>query len=208
MLTRSQFPSSVWRLSPTVFAALVMAACVLGSGSPARADNIVLHGPPPFLYQNEVSVHLLLTGGIGDSWSGNKLGLDYGYRLGGPPSTWLNLELNLQSGTCPRFSDDCARTGSAFELLAGAKWKFTTPTPFVPYAKAAGGLIYLFPDQGRSAVGLAARAGGGLTYFIFDWLGFGIEAGVSLGHAFFDSTYTGSHTYAILDFGGGVEAQF
>jgi hypothetical protein len=211
MLTRTHFPSAAWRFVTklsTVAAALAIFIGVAGVAAPARADNNLLRGPPPFLKQNELSAHFLLTGGIGDSWSGNKVGLDYGFQLGGPLSTWLDLQLNLETGTCARFSDSCAHTGNAYEVLAGGKWKLSTPTPIVPYAKAGAGLIFLFPDQARSAIGLAVRAGGGLNYFIFDWLGFGVEAGLSVGHAFFDSTYTASHTYAVLDIGVGVEVQF
>ena len=57
----------------------------------------LLRGPHPFLKDNELSAHLLLAEGLGDSWSGTKLGIDYGYRLSGP--LWLNLQLNIQKGT-------------------------------------------------------------------------------------------------------------
>ena len=205
MLTRAHFPGAVWRRTAT---AVALAAGLGLASAPARAESIVLHGPHPFLKDNEVSAHFLLTGGIGDSWSGNKIALDYGYRLGGPLATWLNLQLAWQAGVCARFSDACARNGDVFEALAGGKWKLATSTPLVPYAKAGAGLIFLFPDQARGAAGVALRGGGGVNYFLFDWLGFGVEAGVSVGHAFFDSSYTGSHTYAVIDLGAGVEAQF
>jgi hypothetical protein len=60
----------------------------------------------------------------------------------------------------------------------------------------------------QSAVGVALRGGGGIGYFVFDWLGFGLEAGMSLGRAFYADDYMGNETYAVFDFGGGVEFQF
>ncbi len=45
-----------------------------------------------------------------------------------------------------------------FETLAGGKWKFATQSPLVPYVKAAAGLIYLYPEEARSAVGSRCAA--------------------------------------------------
>jgi hypothetical protein len=198
MLTRIHFPL-------LMIAALGSALGAAPATARAAEEN-VLRGPHPFLKDNEVSLHLLLAGGLGDSWGGTKVAIDYGYHLSGP--TWLNLQLNFQKGTCPLFSSSCVGSGTVFETLAGGKWKFPTELPLVPYAKAAVGLIYLFPDQARSAVGLALRIGGGINYFFFDWLGLGLEVGMSLGQGFFDASYTAGHGYAILDLGGGVEFQF
>jgi hypothetical protein len=197
MLSRLQFPPLI---------ALPLFAALLASTPARAADENLLRGPHPFLKDNELSAHLLLAEGLGDSWTGTKLGLEYGYRLSGP--TWLNLQINIQKGACTLTPGQCIRSGSVFETLAGGKWKFSTQSPLVPYAKAATGLIYLFPQEARSAVGFAVRGGGGVNYFFFDWLGFGIEANLSLGHGFFDSSYTAGHGYAIIDIGGGVEFQF
>jgi hypothetical protein len=198
MLTRLHFP-------PLLFACAIGLTSALAAAT-ARADENVLRGPHPFLRDNELSAHFLLAVGAGDSWSGTKIAFDYGFRLHGP--LWLDLQVNAQKGSCALTSGACARSGSSWETLAGAKWKFTTESPLVPYAKVATGLVYLFPEQARSAVGLAVRAGGGVAYFFFDWLGFGIEGNLSLGHGFFDSSYTGGHSYVVFDFGGGIEFQF
>ena len=210
MLSRRQIPPLL-SVSPLLIVPL-LASLALLAVTPARADapaptqENVLRGPHPFLKDNELSAHLLLAEGLGDSWSGTKLGLDYGYHLSGP--VWLNLQLNIQKGACSLTPGQCIRSGSVAETLAGGKWKFSTQTPLVPYAKAATGLIYLFPEEARSAVGIAIRGGGGLEYFVFDWLGFGVEVNLSLGHGFFDSSYMAGHGYAIIDIGGGVEFQF
>ena len=170
----------------------------------ARAQQPLLQGPHPFLRDNELSAHLLLSSGIGDAFGGPKIAADYGYHLRG--ASWLNLEANAQFGGC-----DGARpcgNGPVFETLAGGKWKFATTTPIVAHAKAAGGLVYVFPDDGRASLGVAVRGGGGATYFLYDWIGLGLEACFSLGHVSYESTYTRSDTYAVFDFGGGVEVQF
>ena len=68
--------------------------------------------------------------------------------------------------------------------------------------------MFAFPEDGASAAsGLAFRGVGGANYFFFDWLGVGGEVNLSLGHGLFDS-FKGSHTYAVLDFGGGLVFQF
>jgi hypothetical protein len=200
MLSRRHFP-------PLIVTTLAILVVATATAAPARAEEEnLLRGPHPFLRDNELSAHFLLAAGAGDSWSGTKLALDYGYRLGRP--IWLNLQLNVERGSCALTSGSCARSGSTFETMAGGKWKFATESPVVPYLKVAAGLLYLFPEQARSAVGLAMRTGGGVAYFFFDWLGFGLEANLSLGRGFFDSSYVGSHAYVVFDFGGGIEFQF
>ena len=47
------------------------------------------------------------------------------------------------------------------------------------------------------------RAVGGANYFLFDWLGLGGQVGYSLGSPATTARFMGSHTYAVLDFGGG-----
>lgn len=196
MLTRRQIPLLI----------TILLATSLAGAAPARAQENLLHGPHPFLKENELSAHLLIAAGLGDSWSGTKVAIDYGYRIARP--IWLNLQLNMQKSSCTLTSGACLQNGSVFETMAGGKWKFATELPLVPYIKVAAGLVYLFPQEARSAVGLALRTGGGVHYFFYDWLGFGLEANLSLGHGFFDASYTGGHGYVVLDGGGGVEFQF
>jgi hypothetical protein len=177
-----------------------------------RAEENLLHGPHPFLKDNELSIHILVGEGLGDTLSGPKLALDYGYKLtGGPAPVWLNLEINLQHSGCapmPGGAVCSGNSGDVVETMAGAKWKFATPLPIVPFVKAAAGLVFAFPNGASDAPGLAIRGAGGANYFFFDWLGLGVEVGVSLGRIDYDSTFQGSHTYSVLDFGGGLEFQF
>jgi hypothetical protein len=190
-------------------AALLSIATLALAAAPARADENMLRGPHPFLKDNELSGHVLLAAGLGNAPSGTKLSFDYGYKLVGP--IWLDLQLNLQRGTCHGGPDSpiCGPdTGDAFETMVGTKWKFPTSVPVVPYVMGGGGLVFVFPDGASSAMGLAVRTAGGANYFFYDWLGLGVEIGFSLGHAWYDATFPGSHTYSVIDFGGGLEFQF
>ena len=77
-----------------------------------------------------------------------------------------------------------------------------------PVRGRVGGLAFAFPNGASAASGLVFRAVGGANYFFFDWLGVGGQVGYSLGGLSYDSTFKGSHTYAVLDFGGGLVFQF
>jgi hypothetical protein len=199
---------------PLLLTALALALAML-SPSVARAEENqnLLHGPHPFLKDNELSVHALVGEGQGDALSGAKLELGYGYKLTGSAAPlWLNLLLSFEHSGCnPGTSgtDACAGvTGDVVETMAGVKWKFATPIPLVPYLQTNAGFVFAFPNGATDALGLAVRAAGGANYFFFDWLGLGIQVGVSLGRIDYDATFKGSHNYSVVDFGGGVEFQF
>src|SRR5204862_7886532 len=163
-----------------------------------------LPGPHPFLKQNELSAHVLLAAGGSDTPGGTKIASDYGYRLGGP--TWLNLQFNFQHALCraPSGGSVCMDpSGSVFETLAGVKLKFATAIPIVPFVKGGAGLAFSFPNGAGNGLGPAVRVGGGANYFFFDWLGLGVEIAYSAGHL-----STAKSTYAVLDFGAGLEFQF
>jgi hypothetical protein len=52
------------------------------------------------------------------------------------------------------------------------------------------------------------RGVGGANYFFYDWLGLGGQVGYSLASLDYDRTFMGSHTYAVIDVGGGLIFQF
>jgi hypothetical protein len=188
---------------------LVALSFVLLAPTPARAQDNMLRGPHPFLKDNELDAYVLLASGFSDSPSGTKLALAYDYKIKIP--MWLSLQLNLLLSTChttPGVMICGIDTGKAFETLAGVAWKWALPIPVVPFAKASGGLVYVFPNAANGAVGVTLRAAGGASYFFFDWLGLGVEVGISLGHVGYDSTFHGSHAYGDFDFGGGIQFQF
>ena len=202
--------SSAARLPRLPLVALLLFA--LGSPAAARADENLLQGPHPFLKDNDLSAHVLIASGLGDSMSGAKVAFDYGYRLwGGAVPMGLDFAINLQHAACsPSQALGPCRpdTGTVFETLAGVKWRIPTPIPLVPYAVAAGGLAFAFPSGVDAGAGPMVRAVGGANYFFFDWLGLGAQVGFSLGSLNYDATFPGSHTYAVFDVGGGLEFQF
>ena len=175
----------------------------------ARAQDNMLRGPHPFLKDNELDAYVLLASGLSDTPSGTKLAINYDYKLALP--LWLNLQLNLQFSGCHTTPGEMVcgpDNGNVFETLAGAAWKWALPIPVVPFARATGGLVFVFPDGAHDAVGVVVRGAAGASYFFFDWLGLGAEIGLSLGHVGYDATFPGSHTYGVFDFGGGIQFQF
>jgi hypothetical protein len=204
MSTTRRFPQAMRAALWGVFATVALAP-----GRAAAEDN-VLRGPHPFLKDNELAAHVLIVAGVSQTPGGTKVAADYGYRMTGP--AWLNLQLNFQRAPChsPSGASTCDEpSGSVFETLAGVKLKWATPIPVVPFVKGAVGLAYSFPNGAANALGFAARAGGGASWFVFDWLGFGAELGYSVGSMTMHSSSSMSTSgYAELDFGGGVEFQF
>jgi hypothetical protein len=179
---------------------------VAASGARAWADEAVLAGPHPSRKENAVNVQFLVGTGLGDSFSGRGVGIGYGYMLHGP--LWLDLQINVRASACGPLPACAGSTGDDAELMAGVAWRVRTDIPVVPYLRGAAGLLYLYPNGAANAVGLGARAGAGLRYYVFDWLGFGVEAALSLGHGYFAADYRGGRTYAVLDMAIGVEFQF
>jgi hypothetical protein len=179
---------------------------------PARADEILLRGPYPFRKDNQVSAHVLVASGRSDSISGTKLAFDYNYKLTqGWIPLWLDFGLNVEHGACNQAqgASACGQdTGDVFETLAGVRWAFATPIPLVPFVGASAGLAFAFPNGASAASGVMIRAVGGANYFFYEWLGLGGQVGYSLGSLNYDSTFAGSHTYAVLDLGGGLIFQF
>lgn len=201
------------RRSYPLLLALVAGGLALAPATARAAEENLLHGPHPFLKDNEISVHALIGEGQGDAMSGAKLQFDYGYKLtAGTAPWWLNLLISFEHSSCnptPNAASSCpGATGDIVETMAGVKWKLALPLPIVPYLQANAGLVFAFPNGATDAQGVALRGAGGANYFFFDWLGLGVQVGFSLGHIDYDGTFHGSHTYAVVDFGGGVEFQF
>ena len=195
MSTTKRFP-----LARPVIVALL--AATLGAGA-ARADDNILRGPHPFLRDNELSAHVLLVVGGNQTPDGTKIAADYGFHLRGP--AWLDLQLNYQHARCDTGSSagTCVvPSGTIFESLAGLKLKWATAIPLVPYVKGGGGLVTAFPDGAPNGLGPMLRVAGGANYFIYDWMGFGVEIGYSLGHL-----SSADSSYSELDFGAGAEFQ-
>jgi hypothetical protein len=211
MSTTRRFPPFRTALGGAALTALAAVATL--APAPARAEDNMLRGPHPFLKDNELSAHVQLVAGIGNTPGGTKIAAEYGYRFMNP--VWLNLQVNFQNATCrsESVSATCNQpTGSVFETLAGIKLKWATPIPLVPYVKGGIGLAYAFPDGASNTMGIAGRGGAGASWFFFDWLGIGAEFGYSVGSMSMKTpgggVMTNNSAYSELDFGGGVEFQF
>ena len=175
--------------------------------SAARAEEELLRGPHPFIKDNELGLHAGYSAGLGDNMRGLRVQGDYLNRLA--QTAWLDIQMGIVSGSCHADQTVCASGGgNAVDILGGAAWKFQTNLPIVPYAKAAAGPIFLFPDGTRSAAGFLVRGGLGAHYFLYDWFGVGAEVTGSWGAAFFaaDSHRTGS--LGSVDMNLGVALQF
>jgi hypothetical protein len=207
MSTRAHFPRTLRRaaLGPVAVLSVALAAAAATPGS-AAAENLVLSGPPPMLNENALTLHLVSGDGLGGSFSGRGFALGYGYMLQGP--LWLDLQMTWRASACSLLRSCSERAGDSAELLAGLAWRFRTDIPLVPYVRGAMGLVFLYPDHFKNAMGVMVRAGGGLRYFVYDWLGFGAELGLSIGHANFAEDYPGDDVYRVVDLGAGVEFQF
>jgi hypothetical protein len=182
-------------------------ALLLAVAGPARAEEL-LHGPHPFLKQNELSLHGGYGAGLGDTFGGPKAIIDYGFKL--DRGLWLDLGVAFLSGVCRPRADDpvCVRNGDSAEVLGGIKWKLRMNVPVVPYAKVQAGLGYQFPDGARSALGPVVRVGLGAKYFFYEWIGVGGELTASTGRAAYQDGSTLSRTLGSLDATLGVELQF
>ena len=182
-------------------------AVLAGTMAPARADEPLLHGPHPFVKTDELALHAGLSRGLGDNISGLRLQGDYTYRLG--QITWLDIQMGVLSGSCRTKDIVCTDgTGNSVDIVAGAAWKFQTRLPLVVQVRAAGGPLFLFPDNARSSAGFLFRGAVGAHYFLYDWFGLGGEIGGAWGMAFFraDPRHTGHLGSAELTVG--VALQF
>jgi hypothetical protein len=164
-------------------AATMIALALLGvSASSAQAEEELLRGPHPFIKDNELTLHAGYSAGLGNNVRGLRLQGDYLNRLA--QTVWLDIQMGIVTGSCHTNATACSSGGgNAVDILGGATWKFQTNLPIVPYAKAALGPIFLFPNDTRSAAGFLLRGGAGAHYFLYDWFGVGAEFAASWGVA-------------------------
>jgi len=183
---------------------LVIAASLFLSltGTKARAEDI-LRGPHPFVKENSLSLSGGLTAASGAAVGGTRLHLNYGYQLAG--SVWLDIHAGIVDGDPdPPGAAVCASCGTSADVLGGIAYRLRMNIPVVPYAKLSAGVVYLFPGQGENTAGLLARPAVGGKYFLYDWLGFGLELATGIGFVSAGS----SRTVASLDLSVGAEWQF
>jgi hypothetical protein len=185
-----------------------MTASAAAAAPPA---STLLRGPHPFRAENVLTA----TGGfaVTNQFNGVRAGVGYGYQLAG--SLWFDLRADLFDGEkgppspivpfpCP----GCAKVTKMATVMGGMAYRLRAQIPLIPYAAVDAGPVFLFAKGARGAVGIAVRAAAGARYYLYDWLGVGLEAGGLLGGAVVDEATGLSSTLALFDLGLSAEFQF
>lgn len=198
------------RPAPCRAAALVFAAISLCAPI-ASAEETLLRGPYPFRKDNELALRGGFAAGVAASPPvASQARADYGYRM--HRDFWLDIELGFVSGSCngANLGRNCSgRTGDLASVMGGVKWKLAMDVPVVPYVKVVGGFFYLFPDESPRAFGAGLRPAVGATYFLFEWLGVGLEVGATVARfAGRDPDLDEAAGLGAIDIGLGVELAF
>jgi hypothetical protein len=171
----------------------------------------LLRGPHPFRSEN------VLTGsagyGVANQFHGLRAGVGFGYELAG--SLWFDLHLDVidaESGNAAeRIFPPCTTCGKVdtfASVLGGLAYRLRANVPVIPYAALTAGPIYLFNRNARGAIGMAVRSSVGARYYLYEWLGFGLELAGLVGSAALDESAGMSTTVAIFDLGLSAEFQF
>ncbi|MDX2019152.1 MAG: hypothetical protein SF187_02855 [Deltaproteobacteria bacterium] len=171
------------------------------------ADGGLLRGPHPFLKPNALQLaggfHAASGGGIG----GLKLKAAFEYELVG--SLWLNLHVGFVDGSDkPVDGRACATCGQMADTMGGLSYRLRMDVPVILTGTLAGGFLFVFPDQYSAAMGLGVRGSISGRYYLYDWLGFGLEIGTTVGFASHEKASGLSRGLASLDALVGVEVQF
>ena len=188
-------------------AVLTMAAALLVA-APARAQ-VQTKGPEVFPGKLMVGAHIIgfQTGFVNQAPSGYKLLTDIEGLIAQPGklSLWLGGGLDYAFGfyAC-NINGNC---GGDLQLWAFVMLTFEKliPIPLVPFARAGIGTDILF--YGNTAGAAVFRFGGGVDYWLFKWLGLGIETNFTFGPGFYGGAL-GTAFYGNWDFGLGARFAF
>jgi hypothetical protein len=181
-------------------------AAALALARPANSAEL-MRGPHPFLKENQMDVSGGVASAAGAAIGGLRVQAGYGYQLVG--SLWLGMHIGIVDGTDAPIDDaPCASCGRTFDVMAGLAYRLQTNLPIVPYGKLDGGFLFVFPDGYTSRAGVGVRPAVGARYFLFDWLGFGLELGGVVGLVGRDDVRGRGAGFGSLDATLGVEWQF
>jgi hypothetical protein len=177
---------------------------------PYASAEELLRGPHPFRKDNELNVQ----GGYGtaNGFGGIRAGVGYGYQAAG--SVWLDLRMDMVDAKGESSREPlacvapCATVSKYTAVMAGVKYKLRTSLPIIPYAGVVAGPMYLFNRGAGASFGLGAHASVGARYFLYDWLGFGLEVGATVGGASVPQVPGLESGLRILDIAAGAEVQF
>lgn len=170
-------------------------------------DSGVLRGPHPFLKPNALQLAGGFNAASGGSIGGLKLQGAFEYELVG--SLWLNLHVGFVDGSDkPVDGRACATCGQMADTMAGLSYRLRMDVPVLLTGTLAGGFLFVFPDQYSAAMGLGVRGAVAGRYYLYDWLGFGLEIGTTVGFVSHEKASGLSRGLASLDALAGVEVQF
>jgi len=186
-------------------------AATLLAAAPASAQ-VQTKGPEVFPGKLQVGFHPIgfQTGFNGNSPSGYKLTADFSGLIASPGrlGLWLGGGINFAAGFygCYAFNgvNNC---GNDLQLWAFVMITFEKliPIPLVPFARAGVGGDVLF--YGNTAGAFVLRFGGGVHYYLFKWLGLGVETNFTFGPGFYGNG-AGTLFYGNWDFGLGARFAF
>ncbi len=189
-------------------AVLTMTVALLAA-APASAQ-VQTKGPEIFPGKLQVGFHPIgfQTGFNGNSPSGYKVMADVSGLIAQPGklSLWLGGGINFAAGFYGCYVVNAvSNCGDDLQMWAFVMLTFEKliPIPLVPFARAGVGGDVLF--YGNTAGAFIFRVGGGVHYYLFKWLGLGLETNFTFGPGFYNP---GTAFYGTWDFGVGARFAF
>jgi hypothetical protein len=188
--------------------AVLTIVAALFATAPAHATEVQSKGPEVFPGKLQVGFHPIgfQAGFANRSPGGYKLTADIAGLIASPGklSLWLGGGINYAAGFYSCYLTDC---GGDFQMWAFLMMTFEKMIniPLVPFARAGVGGDVLFYNAVAGAFVL--RFGGGVHYYLFKWLGLGIETNFTFGPGFYPNG-AGTLFYGTWDFGLGARFAF
>lgn len=185
---------------------------VLVVGGSARAVPPQTHGPELFPGKLQIGVTVVgfQAGFVSLATSGYKITSDVSGLIAPlkPGGLWLGGGINYTAGFfgCSAFNG----CGGDLQLWAFAMLTLEKlmPFPLVPFVRAGlGGDVEFY---GGTVGAFILRFGGGVHYYVFKWLGLGLETNFTLGPGFYGNAagQSGTGFYGSWDFGLGARFAF
>jgi hypothetical protein len=191
--------------------AVAALAATLLAAAPASAQ-VQTKGPEIFPGKLQIGFHPIgfQAGFVNQAPGGYKLMADVAGLIAQPGklSLWLGGGMNYTVGFYGCYVvNGNSNCGGDLQLWAFVMLTFEKlmPIPLVPFARAGAGGDVLF--YGNTAGAFVLRLGGGVHYYLFKWLGLGIETNFTFGPGFYGNG-VGTAFYGTWDFGLGARFAF
>jgi hypothetical protein len=190
----------------------------------AHAAEVQKSGPEVWPGKFQVGFHPLgwQTGFNGNSVSGYKLTADFSGLIASPEklSVWLGGGMNYTAGVYGcfgggtvngvTFAGDCGHDLQLWVFVMLSLEKIVTKIPLVPFVRMGlGGDVLFYNDTAGAFI---LRVGGGVHYWLFKFLGLGLETNFTFGPGFYGNGtgfgHIGTAFYGTWDFGLGARFAF